>query len=170
MEKDKKYKLYKGDVLYQTIATIKEDVFKDNLDLQLSLANIPSAALCLALSEDVFLGIVVPALLCNSSFILLYNRVKKYLCNERLEYLQFLLKKQGINIDFLEDYTESHEIYDEKNQKYILNSFSDDKKIISKDNERFIYYDKDNYDGIEVTDAIKTVLPQYKRNNRGNKK
>lgn len=154
MLKDKKYKLYKNDVLSDSIATIKEDMFKDNLDFQLAFATIPSAVLSIALADEAFLKTIVPILLCNSSALLIYNGIKKHLCKEKLEELQILFRKKGIAINFIDDFIETKEIADEKGQKYVLNSFNDDKRIISKDNERFIYFDKDNYDGIEVTDAF----------------
>lgn len=153
--KNKKYKLCKTDILSKTIATIKDDNFKDNLDFQLAFANIPSAVLSMALADEIFLKVIVPSLLCGSSALLIYNGLKKYSSKEKLEELQIMFRKKGIEINILDDFIETKEISDENGQKYVLNSFNDDKRIISKDNERFIYFDKDNYDGIEVTDAFR---------------
>lgn len=153
--KNKKYKLSKKDSLSETISIIKENPFKDNLDFQLALGTIPSAVLSMALADEIFLKVIVPSLLCGSSALLIYNGLKKYSSKEKLEELQIMFRKKGIEINILDDFIETKEILDENGQKYVLNSFNDEKRIISKDNERFIYFDKDNYDGIEVTDAFR---------------
>ena len=152
--KNKKYKLSKKDSLSETISIIKENPFKDNFDFQLALGTIPSAVLSMALADEIFLKVIVPSLLCGSSALLIYNGLKKYSSKEKLEELQIMFRKKGIQINILDDFIETKEISDENGQKYVLNSFNDDKRIISKDNERFIYFDKDNYDGIQVTDAF----------------
>ena len=163
--KNKKYKLIKKDSLSETISTIKENPFKDNVEIPMALANIPPAILSMSFADDAFLKVVVPCLLCGSSVLLIYNGLKKYLSKEKIDSLQFLLRKKGIDINILDDFVESKEIFDSNGQEYILNSFSDDKKIISKDGKRFIYFDKDNYDGIDVTNTVEKTLMKSKNKN-----